>query len=172
MTTEPAQAEGFQRPPGCQVYGCIILATRHTAASQTKTSTPSGSLQASSSGILGRATCVFRTPSLQMASKSKVRRPLLQFGAFLLLLVCLCGHVAETFDFWDHTLQTGSDIEYSLVIVVLIAGAGFGLTHLAAVAMRTVSLMSCLLSSLGASCSWAPPPVASTGHSPPQPLRI
>jgi hypothetical protein len=101
-----------------------------------------------------------------------VRRHLLQFGAILLLVVCLGGHVAETFDFWDHTLQTGSDIEYSLVIVVLIAGAGFGLTGVAAVAVRTVTLMSWLLSSLSASCSWAPPPIASTGYSPPQPLRI
>ncbi len=67
-----------------------------------------------------------------MASKDKVRRHLLQFGAFLLLLVWLCGHVAETFDFWDHTVQTGNDIEYSLVMLVLIAGAGFGLTHVAA----------------------------------------
>jgi hypothetical protein len=49
-----------------------------------------------------------------------VRRQLLQFGAFLLLLVCLCGHIAETFDFWDHTLQTGSDIEYSVIIVALV----------------------------------------------------
>jgi hypothetical protein len=107
-----------------------------------------------------------------VASKGKVRRRLLQFGAFFLLVVCLCAQVAETFDFWDHTLQTGNDIEYSLVIVVLIAGAGFGLTHVAAVAMRTVSLMSLLSSSLGASCSSAPPPVASRGYSPPQPLRI
>jgi hypothetical protein len=114
----------------------------------------------------------FARPSPQMASKGKVRRHLLQFGAFLLLVVCLCAQVAETFDFWDHTLQTGNDIEYSLVIVVLIAGAGFGLTHLAAVAMRTVSLMSRLLSSFGRSCSWSPLPAASTGYSPPQPLRI
>lgn len=114
----------------------------------------------------------FARPSPQMASKGKVRRHLLQFGAFLLLVVCLCAQVAETFDFWDHTLQTGNDIEYSLVIVVLIAGAGFGLTHLAAVAMCTVSLMSCLMSSMVACWSWAPPPVASASYSPPQPLRI
>ena len=107
-----------------------------------------------------------------MASKGKVRRHLLQFGAFLLLLVCLCAQVAETFDFWDHTLETGNDIEYSLVIVVLIAGAGFGVTALVAVAMRTVSLMFCLPYSLGGSCSLAPSPVVSTGYSPPQPLRI
>ena len=107
-----------------------------------------------------------------MASKGKVRRHLLQFGALLLLLVCVCAQVAETFDFWDHTLQTGNDIEYSLVIVVLIVGAGFGLTHVAAVATRTVSLMSSLFPSLGGFCSWAPPTIAGTGYSPPQPLRI
>ena len=101
-----------------------------------------------------------------------VRRHLLQFGAFLMLVVCLCAQVAETFDFWDRTLQTGNDIEYSLVIVVLIAGAGFGLTHLAAMLMRTVSLMSRLLSSFVRPCSWSSLPAASAGYSPPQPLRI
>ena len=109
---------------------------------------------------------------MQMESEGKVRRQLLQFGALLLLLVCLCGPIVETFDFWDHTLQTGNDIEYSLVIVALVAGAGFGLTRAAAVVMRTVPLMSCLLSSFVPSSSCAPPPVASTGYSPPQPLRI
>jgi hypothetical protein len=107
-----------------------------------------------------------------MVSKGTVRRHSLKFGAFLLLLVCLCAQVAETFDFWDHTLQTGNDIEYSLVIVVLIAGAGFGLRRVAGVAMRTVSLMSRLLFSFGCPFSCGPLPPASTGYSPPQPLRI
>jgi hypothetical protein len=101
-----------------------------------------------------------------------VRPHLLQFVAFLLPLICLCAQVAETFDFWDQTLQTGNDIEYSLVIVVLIVGAGFGLTHVAAVALRTVCLVSCRLSSLVGSCCWPSPPTESTGYSPPQPLRI
>ena len=121
---------------------------------------------------IGLAKCVFRMPSLRTASKGKVRRHLLQIGAFLLLLVCLCSHVAETFDFWDHTLQTGSDIEYSLVIVVLVAGAGFGLAHVAAVTMRAVSLTSHLLAAFVVSSSCAPAMTASPGYSPPQPLRI
>jgi len=100
-----------------------------------------------------------------------VRRNLLQFGAFLLLLVCLCGHIAEIFDFWDHTLQTGNEIEYSLVMVALAAGAGFGLAHAVAALMPTVSLTGCLLSFVASLCC-APPPVASTVYSPPQPLRI
>jgi hypothetical protein len=101
-----------------------------------------------------------------------VRLRLLQFVALCLLLVCLCGHVAETFDFWDHTLQTGNDIEYSLVILALVAGAGFGIVHVAAFVMRAVSLTHCLLLSFDPSSSGAPPPVASTCCSPPQPLRI
>ena len=107
-----------------------------------------------------------------MASNGKVRQHLLQFGALLLLLVCLCGHIAETFDFWDHTLQTGSDIEYGLVIVALVAGVGFGLVHVAAIAIQSALIRSCLLPSLVGSSSCAPRPVASLGYSPPQPLRI
>ena len=101
-----------------------------------------------------------------------MRRQFVQFGAFLLLLICLGGHIAETFDFWDHTLQTGSDIEYSLVMVALVVGAGFGLAQVVAVLTRTVSLTGCLLSSFVASSSCAPPPVTRAGYSPPQPLRI
>jgi hypothetical protein len=133
---------------------------------------PSGSLHERSSSIVSLLREFFSVVSFQMASKRKVRGRLLQFGAFLLLLVCLCGHVAETFDFWDHTLQTGKDIEYSLVIVALVAGAGFGVVHVAAVAMRTVSLTSCLLASLVVFSSCTRPPAASPGYSPPPPLRI
>jgi len=105
-------------------------------------------------------------------SEGRVRRQFVQFGAFLLLLICLGGHIAETFDFWDHTLQTGNDIEYTLVMVALVAGAGFGLAHVAAVVTRTLSLTSCLLSSFVASSCCVSPPVVSVCYSPPQPLRI
>src|SRR6266478_8504668 len=74
-----------------------------------------------------------------MASEGKVRPLLLQFGALCLLMVCLCGHVAEIFDIWGHTLQTGNDIEYTLVILALVAGAGIGLVHVGAIVMRAVS---------------------------------
>ena len=100
-----------------------------------------------------------------------MRRNLLQVGAFLLLLVCLCGPIAETFDFWDHTLQTGNDIEYSLVMVALVAGAGFGIVHVAAILMCTLSPTFCLLCPF-ASSSCAPCPVASAPNSSPPPLRI
>ena len=138
----------------------------------TKVYRPSGCLQARSGSIVGRLRGFFRTPTLQMASEGKVRPRFLQFVAFCLLMVCLCGHVAETFDFWDHTLQTGNDIEYGLVILALVAGAGFGLVHVSAIVMRAVSLTHRLLLSFDPSRSCAPPLVASTCCSPPQPLRI
>jgi hypothetical protein len=101
-----------------------------------------------------------------------VRRHFVQFGAFLLLLICLGGHIAETFDVWDHTLQTGNDVEYTLVMVALVAGAGFGLAHVAAVVTSTVSRTSCVLSSFVVSSRCVPPPGMSACYSPPQPLRI
>ncbi len=52
-----------------------------------------------------------------------MRRFLIRLGALAILLICLWGHVSELFDTWDHTLQTGRDIEYSTVIVVLVVGA-------------------------------------------------
>jgi hypothetical protein len=100
-----------------------------------------------------------------------VRRRLVQIGAVLILAVCVTGHVSEIFDHWDHTLQTGNDIDYSTVIVALIAGAVFGLAHVAAMLIRTVSVtfrllplfVVAFLSSLSPSF---------TGYSPPPPLRI
>jgi hypothetical protein len=117
-------------------------------------------------------TRALRTRNLRGPRTVKVRRQLLQFGAFLLLLVCLCGHVAEIFDFWDKTLQTGNDIEYSLVMVALVAGSGFGIAHVAAIVMRNASPRSCVLAPLVASSLRAPSPHASPGYSPPPPLRI
>ena len=134
--------------------------------------TPSRSLQARSSSIVGRRRASSARRPWKWLSEGKVRRNFLQFGAFLLLLICLGGHIAETFDFWDHTLQTGNDIEYGLVMVVLVASAGFGLAPVATVVTRTVSITSCLLSSFAVSSCCVPPPVVSPCYSPPPPLRI
>lgn len=105
-------------------------------------------------------------------SKAGMRRRLLQFGAILILLVCICGHVSEIFDHWDNTLQTGSDIEYGAVIVALIAGAVLGFAHVGATALRTASESFFLLSTFTA---FLPSPTSTVilfGYSPPQPLRI
>ena len=101
-----------------------------------------------------------------------MRRRLIQFGTALILMICIWGHVSEIFDHWDNTFQTGNDIEYSTVIVVLIAGAVIGFAHLAALVLRGVSVTAYLLPLFAASPLAAPGLAAFIGHSPPQTLRI
>jgi hypothetical protein len=43
----------------------------------------------------------------------------------VILIAMLGGQVTELFDRWDNTLQTGRDIDYSIVIVAACAGAVF-----------------------------------------------
>ena len=74
-----------------------------------------------------------------------VRRQLIHFGVAVILTLCVWGHVSEIFDHWDNTFQTGNDIEYSTVIVVLIAGAVIGFARIAALVVRTASAPSYLL---------------------------
>jgi hypothetical protein len=89
-----------------------------------------------------------------------------------ILTLCLWGHVSEVFDHWDNTFQTGNDIEYSTVIVVLIAGAAIGFAHVAAIVLRRVSVTSYLLPAFIVYPHAADCPAAFVGHSPPPPLRI
>jgi hypothetical protein len=53
------------------------------------------------------------------------------FLAASLLAVCLLCQVAEIFDRWDHTLQTGDDTEYTFVVLALCAGAAVSLKWVA-----------------------------------------
>ena len=48
------------------------------------------------------------------------------------LAICLICPLTDLFDQWDHTLQTGHDSEYPMVIVALCVGAAFELGHLIA----------------------------------------
>ena len=106
------------------------------------------------------------------AAQGQVRRQLIHYGAGLILALCMWGHVSEMFDHWDNTFQTGNDIEYSTVIVVLITGSVIGFGRIAALALRTVSATSDLLTLFCAALASTPSPVAFISHSPPQPLRI
>lgn len=45
--------------------------------------------------------------------------------ATLVLLTCLVCPLAEMFDHWDHTLQTGNDTEYALVVLALCIGVAY-----------------------------------------------
>jgi len=40
----------------------------------------------------------------------------------LVLFICLICPLVEIFDSWDHTMQTGNDTEYALVVVALCVG--------------------------------------------------
>ena len=108
----------------------------------------------------------------EVASNGTMRRHLIHHGTTLILTLCIWGHVSEIFDHWDNTFQTGNDIEYSTVIAVLIAGAVIAFAHVAALVLRSVSAVSCLLPLFTACLLAAPRPAAVIGHSPPQPLRI
>jgi len=105
-------------------------------------------------------------------TKDNVRRRLIQFGTTLILTLCIWGHVSEIFDHWDNTFKTGNDIEYSTVIVVLIAGAVIAFAHVAAALIRSVSAAPCLLPLLGSSPLVARGLAAFVAQSPPRPLRI
>jgi hypothetical protein len=48
----------------------------------------------------------------------------------LALGVCLVCPLVDLFDQWDHTLQTGHDTEYPLVIIALCVGAAILLGRL------------------------------------------
>jgi len=47
------------------------------------------------------------------------------------LLICFVCPVIELFDYWDHTVQTGNDTEYALVVSALCIGIVFTLARLA-----------------------------------------
>jgi len=48
----------------------------------------------------------------------------------LALLVCVICPLVETFDKWDHTIQTGNDTEYTLVVLALCVGAACSFARL------------------------------------------
>jgi len=104
--------------------------------------------------------------------KDMVRRRLIQFGTTLILMLCVWGHVSEIFDHWDNTFQTGYDIEYSTVIVVLVAGAVIAFAQFAAALIRRVSATPGLVPNFDSCGLDAPSLTAFLAYSPPRPLRI
>jgi hypothetical protein len=47
----------------------------------------------------------------------------------VVLLTCFICPLAETFDSWDHTTQTGNETEYALVILALCVGVAYSFAH-------------------------------------------
>ena len=49
----------------------------------------------------------------------------------LVLLTCLVCPLVELFDNWDHTVQTGNDTEYALVVLALCVGVAYSFVRFA-----------------------------------------
>ena len=47
----------------------------------------------------------------------------------LVLFTCFVCPLVEMFDQWDHTIQTGNDIEYALVVLALCVGVAHTVTR-------------------------------------------
>ena len=47
---------------------------------------------------------------------------LLRCAVLVILAAMLAGHVTELFDHWDHTLRTGREADYTLVVLAACAG--------------------------------------------------
>ena len=50
--------------------------------------------------------------------------------AVIALVICFVCPALEMFDHWDHTLQTGNDTEYTLVLLALCVGMVSALARL------------------------------------------
>src|SRR5215472_5842964 len=48
----------------------------------------------------------------------------------LALLICVICPLVETFDNWDHTIRTGNDTEYTLVVLALCVGVAYSFARL------------------------------------------
>lgn len=46
----------------------------------------------------------------------------LRWAVLIIVAGMLCGHVTELFDHWDHTLRTGREADYTLVVLAACAG--------------------------------------------------
>lgn len=54
-----------------------------------------------------------------------MRSALLRCVIVAALAAMLGGHITELFDQWDHTLRTGRDADYTVVLIAACAGAAF-----------------------------------------------
>ncbi len=104
-----------------------------------------------------------------------MRSILLRLAILFTLAAILGGHVAELFDRWDNTLQTGKDADYTIVVVAACTGFVFAVMGNLVLRFRRYSLSG---DSLGeAPFSMMQSAIAetsTTGPSPPPllPMRI
>jgi hypothetical protein len=106
-----------------------------------------------------------------------MRVPASRIIATVILVTCLICPLVELFDNWDHTVQTGNDTEYALVVLALCVGVAYSFARF----ICKLALLGFVAKSLFASCgqkSFFSAPSSFTSllfdatSSPPLPLRI
>lgn len=71
-----------------------------------------------------------------------MRKVLLRSAVLFIMAAMLGGHVTELFDRWDHTLRTGKDADYTVVLVAACAGAAFIAGRSSRLLHRLVSIVA------------------------------
>src|SRR6266851_10349777 len=95
----------------------------------------------------------------------------------LVLITCLVCPLVELFDRWDHTMQTGNDTEYTLVLLALCVGVAYSFARfifksgLLGFVAKSVFASHALKSFFSAPCSFTFLLFDATSP-PPLPLRI
>lgn len=97
--------------------------------------------------------------------------------ATVILVTCLVCPLVELLDNWDHTVQTGNDTEYALVVLALCVGVAYSFARF----IFKSALLGFVAKSLFAPCaqkvSFSAPSsftslLSDATSSPPLPLRI
>jgi len=78
-----------------------------------------------------------------------MRTKMSRAAVMIVLLTCLVCPLVEMFDNWDHTLQTGNDTEYALVVLALCVGVAYSFARF----IFKPALTSFVANSLFASCT-------------------
>jgi len=69
--------------------------------------------------------------------------------AAVILVTCVVCPLVELFDNWDHTIQTGNDTEYALVVLALCVGVAYSFARF----IFKSALLGFVAKSLFASCA-------------------
>ena len=107
----------------------------------------------------------------------RMRSRALRIIATVILVTCLVCPLIDLFDNWDHTIQTGNDTEYALVVLALCVGVAYSFARfifksaLLGFVVKSVSASYAQKSSFFAPCGFTLLLFDSTS-SPPLPLRI
>ena len=97
---------------------------------------------------------------------------MIKFVALLVLALCCGGQLSELFDRWDKTLQTGTDVDYSIAMIAAIAGTAVVVARIASTARPVTSVSrSCLRLSSGRITD-TPTLICHIFQSPPSVLRV